>query len=142
VSGFVLDTNVISETLRPRPNANVSSWVKGQPRSLQFLSVISVGQLRRGFILMPPVEHRTRLEQWLEHYLLPTFADRILPVTVSIADRWGVLDAQSQLRGRPLNTADGIIAATALDYGLTVVTRNVKDFSGLGVTVLNPWDSA
>jgi predicted nucleic acid-binding protein len=62
-------------------------------------------------------------------------------VTLSIGSRWGVLDAQSQLRGRPLNTADGMIAATALEHGLTVVTRNVKDFSGLGVAILNPWDA-
>ena len=81
------------------------------------------------------------MEQWLEQYLLPLFGGRILPVTLSIGDRWGVLDAQRQLRGRPLNTADGMIAATALEHGLTIVTRNVRDFIGLGVTVLNPWDT-
>jgi predicted nucleic acid-binding protein len=141
MSGFLLDTNVPSETLRPRPNANVSAWIKRQPKDVQFLSVVSVGELRRGFILMPPGRQRTRLEQWLEQDLLPLFAGRILPVTLSIGDRWGVLDAQRQLRGRPLNTADGMIAATALEHGLTVVTRNVKDFSDLGLSVLNPWDA-
>lgn len=141
MNGFLLDTNVPSEALRPRPDANVSAWIKGQPKDLQFLSVVSVGELRRGFILMPHGKHRSRLEHWLVQSLIPAFAGRILAVTLSIVDRWGILDAQCQLRGRPLNTADGMIAATALEHGLTVVTRNVRDFSSLGLTVLNPWDS-
>ena len=82
-----------------------------------------------------------QLEQWFEQYLLPLFATRILPVTQRIADRWGILDGECQLRGTPLSMADGLIAATALEHDLTVVTRNVKDFAGLGVTVFNPWDA-
>jgi predicted nucleic acid-binding protein len=82
-----------------------------------------------------------QLEPWLEQYLLPLFANRILPVTQSIADRWGVPDGECQLRGAPLNAADGMIAATALERDLTVVTRNVRDFAGLGVAVFNPWDA-
>jgi toxin FitB len=142
MSGFLLDTNVPSETLRPRPDANVSAWIKRQPKDVQFLSVVSVGELRRGLILMSPGQQRARLEQWLEHYLLPLFAGRILPVTLGVGNRWGALDAERQLRGRPLNTADGMIAATALEYGLTLVTRNTKDFGGLGVTLFNPWEAA
>jgi predicted nucleic acid-binding protein len=82
------------------------------------------------------------LEQWFEQHLLPLFADRILPVTQSIANRWGVLGGECQLRGTPLNTADGLIAATALEHGLRLVTRNAKDFADLGVVLLNPWDAA
>ena len=74
--------------------------------------------------------------------LLIWFRGRILPVTQAIADHWGVLEGQSQLKGTPLNTADGMIAATALEQNLTVVTRNVKDFGGLGVTLINPWDAS
>jgi predicted nucleic acid-binding protein len=81
------------------------------------------------------------LEQWFEQYLLPLFAGRILPVTQSVGDRWGVLDGECQLRGTPISTADGMIAATALEHHLTIVTRNVKDFAGLGVAVFNPWDA-
>jgi toxin FitB len=72
---------------------------------------------------------------------VPQFDERILPVTYAIADRWGSLDGGCQLRGAPLNTADGLIAATALEHDLTLVTRNVKDFAGLGVTLFNPWDA-
>jgi predicted nucleic acid-binding protein len=79
-----------------------------------------------------PGEHRTRLEQWFETDVLLWFGERILPVTKDIADRWGTLDATCQLRGTPANTADGMIAATALEHGLTVVTRKVKDFARLG----------
>jgi predicted nucleic acid-binding protein len=91
--------------------------------------------------VLPPGRRRTELEAWFHTDLLSWFRGRILPVTHSIADRWGVLDGECQLKGTPLNTADGMIAATALDHDLTVVTRNVKDFAGLGVAIFNPWDT-
>jgi predicted nucleic acid-binding protein len=106
------------------------------------LSVVSIGELRRGFVTLPPSRRRTDLERWFENDLLPRFHGRILPVTRSIADRWGVLDAQRLLNGTPLSTADGMIAATAIEHNLALVTRNVKDFAGLGVEVFNPWDAA
>ena len=140
MSGFLLDTNIPSEVGRSRPNPRVTAWVNGQDNRTLFLSAVSIGELRRGFALLPLGEHRTRLEQWFETDVLLWFGERILPVTKEIADRWGTLDANCQLRGTQANTADGMIAATALEHGLTVVTRNVKDFSRLGVTVFNPWD--
>jgi predicted nucleic acid-binding protein len=90
--------------------------------------------------MLHPSKRRIDLERWFENELLPRFHGRVLPVTHSIADRWGVLDGQCQLKGTPLSTADGMIAATALEHDLTLVTRNVKDFAGLGVEVFNPWD--
>jgi predicted nucleic acid-binding protein len=138
--GFLLDTNVPSELTRPRPDPRVSNWVDAQNNASLHLSAVSVGELRRGFTLLPQSKRRMQLEQWFEHYLLPLFANRILPVTQSVGNRWGVLSAECRLRGTPLNTADGMIAATALEHGLTLVTRNVKDFAGLGVTIFNPWD--
>jgi predicted nucleic acid-binding protein len=104
-----------------------------------YLSVVSVGELRWGFTAMPQSKRRTQLERWFEQYLLPLFGDRILPVTQSIGDRWGVLGGECQLKGTPLNTADGLIAATALEHGLIVVTRNVKDFARMDVALLDPW---
>jgi predicted nucleic acid-binding protein len=142
VSGFLLDTNVPSELIKPTPNARVRDRVAAQDNASLYLSVVSVGELRRGLTVLPQSKRRQQLERWFEQYLLPLFAGRILPVTQSVSNRWGVLDGQCQLRGSPLNTADGMIAATALESGLTVVTRNMKDFDGLGVTLLNPWDAA
>jgi toxin FitB len=101
-----------------------------------------MGELRKGATLLPPSAKRTQIEQSIEALIPSWFAGRILPVTQAIAERWGILEGQRHLAGRPLGVADGMIAATALEHGLTLVTRNVKDFSGLGVTILNPWQSA
>ena len=139
--GFLLDTNVPSELTRARSDPRVSNWVEAQDNAFLHLSAVSVGELRRGFTLLPQGKRRTQLEQWFEHYLLPLFANRILSVTKDVGNRWGVLSAECRLRGTALNTADGMIAATALEHDLTVVTRNVKDFTGLGVVLLNPWDT-
>ena len=141
MSGFLLDTNIASELIRARPEPRVANWVYAKDEQSLYLSAVSIGELRRGFVILPASKRRTELEQWFEDDLVPRFRGRILPVTFSIADRWGILDGECQLRGTPLNTADGMIAATALEYDLTVVTRNVKDFAGLGVTVFNPWDA-
>jgi predicted nucleic acid-binding protein len=142
MSGFLLDTNLPSETLRPIPDANVAAWLKSQAKDSQFLSVVTMGELRKGATLLPPSAKRTQIEQTIEALIPSWFAGRILPVTQAIAERWGVLEGQRQLAGRPLGVADGMIAATALEHGLTLVTRNVKDFDGLGVTILSPWQSA
>jgi tRNA(fMet)-specific endonuclease VapC len=139
--GYLLDTNVPSETLRPAPDANVASWLRSQSKDFQFLSVVTMGELRRGITLLAPGARRTQLEHFVEATVPLWFAGRVLPVTQAIAERWGVIDAQRQAAGRPLNIADGMIAATAMDHELTVVTRNVKDFAGLGVTILTPWDT-
>ena len=101
---------------------------------------MTLGEIRKGFTILRDAKRRAYLENWLQGDLLPWFAERILPVTQAIADRWGVLDGESQLRGTPLNTADGMIAATAFEHDLTVVTRNAKDFALFGVPVFNPWE--
>jgi tRNA(fMet)-specific endonuclease VapC len=137
--GYLLDTNIPSETLRPRPDANVAAWLKSQVKDSQFLSVVTMGELRKGATLLPRSDKRTQIEQFIEALIPAWFAGRILPVTQAIAERWGVLEGQRLLAGRPLGAADGMIAATALEHDLTLVTRNVKDFSGLGVVLLNPW---
>ncbi len=142
MSGLLLDTNIPSELTNRVPEARVRDWVDAQDNAALCFSVISVGEFRRGFTLLSKGRQRTRLEQWFEGYLLPLFEDRILPVTQNIGDRWGVLDAECRRQGRSLNTADGLIAATALEHDLTVATRNVKDFAGLGVVLLNPWNTA
>ena len=101
--------------------------------------MITIGELRKGLTLLPASKRRAQLQNWLENDLLPVFAGRILPVTQPIGERWGVLSGQCQTAGRPLGMADGLIAATALEHELTLVTRNVSDYVSLGVEILNPW---
>jgi predicted nucleic acid-binding protein len=141
VNGFLLDTNIPSELIRSRPDPRVKNWVYAQEPQKLYLSAVSIGELRRGIIILRASERRTRLETWLENELIPSFRGRILPVTDVVGNRWGILDGECHSKGTPLGTVDGMIAATALEHDLTLVTRNVKDFSRLGVVLFNPWDA-
>jgi toxin FitB len=140
MNGFLLDTNIPSEMTRPRPQSSVAGWLDDADDEQLFFSVVSIGEILKGITLLPESKRRGELQLWLDETLRPWFQGRILPVNEPIAERWGVLGAQRQLEGRPLKVVDGFIAATALEHNLTVVTRNVNDFAGLGVTVFNPWD--
>jgi toxin FitB len=115
--------------------------VASHRRRQLYVSVITLGEIQKGFTIVSDPSRRLQLRRWLEEELHPWFAGRILPVDEAVAERWGALDGERQLQGAPLNTADGLIAATALEHDLTMVTRNVKDFAGLGVNVLNPWEA-
>jgi predicted nucleic acid-binding protein len=136
-NGFLLDTNIPSELAKPAPEPRVTAWVAAQENL--HLSVISIGEMREGLALLPPSKRRKELEGWFDRFL-PMLTGRIVPVTHATASRWGTISAERRLKGRPLATADGLIAATALEHNLAVVTRNVKDFVGLGLTIVNPWD--
>ena len=103
--------------------------------------MITVGELRRGLAILPACKRRSELERWLENDLIPLFSGRILLVTQTIAERWGVLSGQRQLAGRPLSMGDGLIAATAAEHRLTVATRDARGYANLGVAVLNPWET-
>jgi len=140
VNSFLLDTNIPSELTRSHPDPQVVQWVRTVSSDHLYLSVLTLGEIRKGIRMLQESTRRAQLEQWFEFELRSWFAGRTLPVTDVIAERWGVLDGERQLQGLPLNTADGLIAATALEHGLTVVTCNVKDFTGLGVSLFNPWE--
>ncbi|HZQ55268.1 MAG TPA: type II toxin-antitoxin system VapC family toxin [Bryobacteraceae bacterium] len=143
MSGFLLDTNIPSEITKPIPAPSVLRWLGTVAEAQTFLSVVSLGEMRKGCELLEPgSKRRIQLERWLDEDVHKWLAGRILPVTEAVAQRWGKLEATRQRLGLPLNTADGQIAATALEHGLTLVTRNVKDFSDLGVSILNPWEDA
>jgi toxin FitB len=136
--GFLLDTNIPSELMRPRPEGKVKEWVAAQAISALFLSVVSIGELEAGFTTMPDAARRERLEASLERHLALLFPGRVLPVTQAIAARWGRLDGMRQAMGRPLSAPDGMIAATALEHGLTVVTRTCFSAELFGNTAPSP----
>jgi len=139
MKGFMLDTNIPSELTRPHPESKVSRWLDYADDDQLYFSVVSLGEILKGVTVLPASKRRSELQEWLDETLRPWFQGRILPVNEPIAERWGVLAGQCHLRGRPLKVADGFIAATALEHDLTIVTRNVKDFDDLGVTIFNPW---
>ena len=142
MSGFLLDTNVLSEfKRRGAPDPQVRAWLKATDPDLLWASVLSFGEIRKGIERLAPGKRRTELEGWLQRDLEQWFEERLLPVTKAIAHRWGILSAQALARGKPLPNIDGVIADGALEHDLTLVTRNVKDLTGLGVKVLTPWET-
>ena len=140
MNGYLLDTNVPSEYSRPRPDIRVLAWLRSQSASSLYLSAVTIGEIRRGLDLLPLGQKKLDLETWYRTTLPLWFGERVLPVSRTIAERWGALDAQCQRKGKSLNTADGMIAATALEHDLTVVTRNIRDFAGTAVPIFNPWE--
>lgn len=140
MSGYLLDTNCISEAVRLKPDLNVANWLQAADQSLLYLSVLTLGAIRRGIAGLPQGTRRTRLETWLEVELYARFSGRILAIDAAIADRWGVLSAEAKRKGRGLSAIDALMAATALEHNLTVVTRNTTDFSAAPVMLLNPWE--
>ncbi len=141
MKGYLVDTNIPSEQTRETPDARVPAFLKNAGKESVFLSVMTIGEICKGIDLLPVSKKRSGLQSWLEIDVRSWFAGRILPVTESIAERWGHVAATAKQRGIAVAVVDGVIAATALEHGLTLVTRNVRDFASLGVVLLNPWDA-
>ena len=132
---FLVDTCVLSELVKPRPSRDVSEWFDTAPPDALFVSVLTLGEVRKEIEKLPDGRRRGRIVAWLETELPAWFEDRVLPIDAGVADEWG------RLMARPGNipAIDGLIAATALRYRLALVTRNKADFSATGVDLLNPW---
>jgi len=139
VNGFLLDTNVISELIKAKPDPRVVRWIEQTDESILFLSVLTLGEIRRGIERLNLGRRRGRLESWLDIDLRVRFQDRILPVDEAVAERWGALSAGADAKGRPVPVIDGLLAATALHHDLMLVTRNASDVAGTGVLTLSPW---
>ena len=136
---FLLDTNVVSEWLKPRPNPGVVSWLAAVDEDQTCLSVVTITELRYGIERLTAGARKKRLDEWLHQELLTRFEGRILPVDLAIADECGRLAARSEGVGRPIEARDAFIAATAEVYGLTLVTRNVSHFHPAVKALFNPW---
>lgn len=133
---YLLDTNILSETVRRRPNKVVISWLDQIPGEALFVSVLTLGEIRKGIENLNDRRRKEKLRLWLEHELPAWFESRVLPVDLAIADRWGRLLAEV---GRPVPTIDSLLATTALYHELRLVTRNANDFNYPGLEVINPF---
>jgi toxin FitB len=140
MSGFLLDTNCISELVRGKPEPRVLEWMEAADESLLYLSVLTLGEIRKGVAGLPQNRRRTHLENWLALELQARFSGRILPINTAVADRWGLLAAEAKRKGKPLSAIDGLLAATALQHNLTIVSRNISDFADTQAPILNPWE--
>jgi hypothetical protein len=135
--GYLIDTNVISELRRREPEPRVVQWFERKPAGLLYMSVLSLGEIRRGVENLQASERQQALRAWLEEDLPAFFAGRLLPIDAAVAHRWGRLQAEM---ARPLPAIDSLLAATALEHRLVLITPNLKDLAGLPVLVANPWD--
>lgn len=135
---YLLDTSVVSEPMQARPAAEVIAWMRGLPNLSQHLSVMTLGEIRKGVEKLEEGASKEKYRVWLERTLPGRFGDRILPISIGVADAWGRLMASVT---RTLPIIDSLIAATALHHDLRLVTRNERDFVGVpGLIVVNPWE--
>lgn len=136
---YVLDTNVISELIARSPNQQVIDWLDRLDPDVVYLSVITIGELRKGIEKLVPSRRKDELTIWLEHDLLQRFAGHLIAITTEVMLVWGELTGRLEREGKPIAAIDSLIAASVLAGGYTLVTRNDADFQHAGVPIVNPW---
>ena len=139
MTGWLLDTNVLSELRRPKPDPNVVRFVSGEPLDALYVSVVTFAEIRFGIELVKEASRRMELNDWLENRLRPMFEDRVLEITEDIMLKWRLLVEAGRKSGHTFSQPDLIIAATALHYGLTIVSRDTSEYEKASVPVLDPW---
>jgi toxin FitB len=136
---WLLDTNVVSESVRPHPNQRVLAWIADHPGDELAISILTLAELRNGIAALDDKGRERPFEAWMRAYVIPNFGERTLPLTIEILVDWLRLSRLLNAKGRPRAAADLLIAATARIHDLTIVTRNVRDFAGTGVVVYDAW---
>lgn len=139
---YLLDTCVISEVTKPNPAVSVLDWLAGQEEIGLYLSVLTIGEIRKGIARLLDSRKKSALVLWVQQEMHPRFAGRIFDVDQRVSERWGDISAAAELRGRRIPVVDGLIAATAIENGLTLATRNVRDMAPTGVDLFNPWQAS
>lgn len=139
MTGWLLDTNVLSELRRPKPVRKVVAFIRAQPLDRLFISVVTLAEIRFGIEIVSDAVRRAELTDWLNHKVRPTFEQRVLPISEDAMLKWRLLVEEGRRSGHTFSQPDLIIAATALEYGLTVVTRDAGDYDKARVPVVNPW---
>ena len=142
VTGWLLDTNVLSELRRPKPSRRVVAFVAAQALEQLYVSAVTLAEMRFGIERAADAQRRAQLHDWLTHQLRPMFAGRVLPVSEDVMFKWRLLVEEGHKTGHTFSQPDLIIAATALQHGLTVVSRDTADYLKARVPLLNPWAAA
>jgi tRNA(fMet)-specific endonuclease VapC len=137
---YLLDTCVISELVSKQPNSRVVEFVDSLDPDHVYLSMITIGEITKGIEKFPKSKRKQELHIWLKEDLLARFSGKIIPIENEVITEWGRLTARLELAGTPIPAIDSLIAATALTYSLALITRNVSDFDGSSVEIINPWD--
>jgi len=137
---YLLDTCVISELVKAKPNKKVVAWITKNEESNFYLSSLTFGELYKGVSKLSDSRRAKKLSRWIEQDLKERFAGKILDINLPVTKTWGEIQGASESSGRPMPAIDSLIAATALTHDLTVVTRNVTDMQQSGASLLNPWD--
>ena len=137
---YLLDTCVISEIVKLKPNKNVISWFEKQDESSLFLSVLTFGEIEKGIEKAPDKIRKKKLRLWVEEDLKQRFEGRVLPIDLQVSTQWGILQGKSEQAGKPMPAIDGLIAVSGLVNNCIVVTRNTSDMEQSTVELFNPWD--
>ncbi|MDR3707182.1 MAG: type II toxin-antitoxin system VapC family toxin [Capsulimonadaceae bacterium] len=139
MKGWLLDTNILSELRRVKPEPNVVAFISAQPLDLLYISAVTLAEIRFGIEVVANPTHRTELNDWLTHKVRPMFEGRVLSISEDVMFKWRLLVEEGRKAGHTFSQPDLIIAATALHYGLTIVTRNTADYARARTTLFNPW---
>jgi predicted nucleic acid-binding protein len=139
MSLYILDTNILRELYMPVPHEKVIGWLKRQEPENLYITTFNVAEIRYGIEQLPEGKKKSGIESWLENLLLPNFNGRVLTFDLKSAQAWGVITAQDKKNGRPRPSMDGLLASIAIAHDMVLVTRNIKDFSGLGIELVNPF---
>lgn len=136
---YLLDTCVISELMKNKPEKNVIDWIENYDEDLLYISVLTIGEIQKGISKLKNKKRKNKIQFWLDNDLRERFADRILPIDIDTALTWGIIEGESEAIGLPIPVIDGLIGATAITHNLTIITRNEKDILPTGARILNLW---
>ncbi len=136
---FLLDTCVISELIKRKPSEKVTNWFSGKDEENLFISVLTLGEIRKGIEKLRESKRKEALYNWLTNNLKERFWNRIIDIDMQVAMTWGKIQGISERVGQPMPAIDSLIAATGIAYNLTVITRNISDMNASGAMLLNPW---
>jgi predicted nucleic acid-binding protein len=136
---YLLDTCVILELVKPVPYTRVTNWLQSSPSDALFLSVLTIGEVRKGLVKLPDSKKKEKLSLWL-NTLLKEYNERIIPIDLTVSENWGIIQGNAEKAGTPMSTINGLIAATASSHNLILVTRNESDFTPVQIPLINPWE--